>query len=72
MKMKNDKRFLTVCSEGNIFTTDKTIYADRETGIQYLYMQSLYAGGGLTPLLDKDGKPMILSAEEIEKLKDKD
>ena len=31
---------------------------DKETGINYLFCQSGYAGG-LTPLLDRDGKPVV-------------
>ncbi len=34
------------------------IWVDKETGVNYLYHQSGYAGG-LTVLLDKDGKPII-------------
>ena len=36
----------------------KIIYLDKETGVQYLYVQNGYSGG-LTPLLDADGKPVI-------------
>ena len=31
---------------------------DKETGVNYLFFQRGY-GGGLTPLLDSDGKPII-------------
>ena len=34
------------------------IITDKETGIQYLYAWG-GAGGGLTPLLDKNGKIMV-------------
>ena len=34
------------------------IWVDKETGVNYLYHFSGYAGG-LTPLLDRDGKPVI-------------
>ena len=36
----------------------RIIYVDRETGVNYLYLQVGY-GGGLTPLLDADGKPVV-------------
>lgn len=36
----------------------KTIYADKETGVNYLFIASGYAGG-LTPLLDAEGKPVV-------------
>ena len=34
------------------------ILVDKETGVNYMYHASGY-GGGLTPLLDRDGKPVI-------------
>ena len=40
------------------------IIIDRETGINYLFAQHGY-GGGLTPLLDKDGKPIVTPPSEI-------
>ena len=36
----------------------RIIYVDKETGVNYLFAQIGY-GGGLTPLLDTDGKPVI-------------
>lgn len=36
----------------------RIIYVDKETGVNYLYVQNGYSGG-LTPLLDADGKPGI-------------
>ena len=36
----------------------RIIYVDRETGVNYLYLQ-IGSGGGLTPLLDADGKPVV-------------
>ena len=34
------------------------IWVDKGTGVNYLYRQSGYSGG-MTVLLDKDGKPVI-------------
>lgn len=34
------------------------VIVDRETGVNYLWVKSGYAGG-LTPLLNEDGKPII-------------
>jgi len=39
------------------------IIVDRETGIHYLFSWAGYAGG-ITPLLEKDGKPMIKPTNE--------
>ena len=36
----------------------RIIYVDRETGVNYLYIQVGYSGG-LTPLLNADGKPVV-------------
>ena len=36
----------------------KMIYVDKETGVNYLFIVSGYAGG-LTPLLDAEGKPVV-------------
>ena len=55
---KND-RFQVILKEGNGMTsTERTVLVDSVTGVQYLFLHSGYAGG-LCPLLDKDGKPMV-------------
>ena len=52
---KND-RFEKVYSQGAVSTVE--IWVDKETGVNYIFRQSGYAGG-LTPLLDRDGKPVV-------------
>ncbi len=52
---KDTKRFETVHNERS---TGCKIIVDKETGVHYLYVSAGY-GGGLTPLLDKDGKPVV-------------
>ena len=55
---KQDKRFEVVHEEGNGLTSPAcTVLLDTVTGVQYLFTASGNAGG-LTPLLDKDGRPM--------------
>ncbi len=39
--------------------TDARVIVDKETGVNYLFVACGY-GGGLTPLLDSDGKPIIM------------
>ena len=58
------KRFIKVYSEGAL--ESKMILVDSATGINYLFVQSGYSGG-LTPLLDRKGKPVIsrLPVDEI-------
>jgi len=60
--MAKSKRFEQIYSQG---MGAIQILLDRETGVQYLYRSSGY-GGGLTPLLDRNGHPVIQSipAEE--------
>lgn len=55
--MKKEKRFEIVYQEGGLASA-KTIYVDKQTGVNYLFIASGYAGG-LTPLLDAEGKPVI-------------
>ena len=43
--------------------TGTEIWVDRETGVNYVFHFSGYAGG-LTPLLDKDGKPVVTPIED--------
>lgn len=52
---KND-RFEKIYSQGAMSTIE--IWVDKETGVNYLFRQSGYAGG-MTPLLDRDGKPVV-------------
>lgn len=55
---KKERRFVEVFTEGSVMTDSSTLFVDRETGVTYLFIKSGY-GAGLTPLLDKDGKPVI-------------
>ena len=52
----SEKRFEKVYSQGAIDVME--VWVDKETGVNYLYH---YSGnsGGLTTLLDRDGKPVI-------------
>lgn len=59
IKMAKEKRFVKVYSQGMGSTE---ILVDKETGVNYLFHSSGYAGG-LTVLLDKYGKPIITPLE---------
>ncbi len=64
-KYKGDKvedRFEKIYSQG--VSNVMEIWVDRETGIQYLYHAAGYSGG-LTPLLDKEGKPLIYDPYQL-------
>lgn len=57
--MAYEDRFEIVYKEGNaLISCMKMILIDKATGVNYVFVQSGY-GGGLTPLLDADGKPIV-------------
>lgn len=58
-KAKNE-RFENVYSQGSLSTME--IWVDKETRVNYLFRADDYAGG-MTPLLDRDGKPVISPIE---------
>ena len=51
-----EKRFVRVHTDGVMTTSE--IWVDTQTGVNYFFHASGYAGG-LTPLLDRDGRPVI-------------
>lgn len=60
---KKEKRFIKTYSQdlGGVL-----ILVDKQTGVNYLYVSGGY-GGGLTPLLNRDGTPVITSVPRDEK-----
>ena len=54
--MEKEKRFVRIHTDGMM--SGNEIWVDTKTGVNYFFHQSGYAGG-LTPLLDRDGKPVI-------------
>lgn len=62
---KKEKRFRKVHAESVGFGEDLIVLVDTRTGVNYVFYH--YGnGGGLTPLLDRDGKPLITSTLDIE------
>jgi len=59
--MQKEKRFERIYKQG----AGIEIWVDRQTGVNYLYRQSGYAGG-LTVLLDRDSKPVITPVKKPE------
>ena len=51
-----EKRFVKVHDDGAFGSNE--IWVDTKTGVNYLFHQSGYAGG-LTPLLNSDGTPVV-------------
>ena len=54
--MAKNTRFEKVYTQGAVNVTE--IWVDKDTGVNYLYHVSGYSGG-LTSLLDREGKPVI-------------
>ena len=61
--MAKDSRFVKVYSDGAFGSNE--IWVDKVTGVNYLFHASGYAGG-LTPLLNRDGTPIITSVPREE------
>lgn len=57
------ERFIKTYTQGNLNVTE--IWVDKETGVNYLYHMAGYSGG-LTPLLDREGKPVITSVSTLD------
>ena len=54
---KKDNRF-EIVERGKLgLSAGIFVFRDKQTGVHYLYCGSGY-GGGLTPLLDSEGKPV--------------
>lgn len=60
---KNDERFVKTYSQGIMTTIE--IWVDRETGVNYFFRHDGHAGG-LTPLLNRDGTPVITTIHDEE------
>lgn len=58
---KGEERFFISYEQKTVFGAEQ-ILVDKNTGVNYLFMQSSYSGG-LTVLLDAEGKPVITPTE---------
>ncbi len=54
--MSKEKRFVKTWTDGAFGSNE--IWVDKQTGVNYLFHNGGY-GGGLTVLLDREGKPII-------------
>ena len=65
-KNKAPERFKKVYSQGNAVTAGyMEVIVDTETGVNYVFCCEGYAGG-LTPLLDREGKPVITTVSDLD------
>ena len=56
--IKADRFIKTVVDSGGLSDNYMAVYVDRQTGVNYLFTQSGYAGG-LCVLVDREGKPLV-------------
>jgi hypothetical protein len=61
--VKKQERFKKVYSQGGL--SGHEIWVDKETGVNYLFTFSGYAGG-LSVLLNKDGTPVVTPLTDID------
>lgn len=59
---KKEQRFQIVHQDKSL-EADNRVIRDRETGVLYLFRVEGYAGG-LTVLVDRDGKPLVQTYEQ--------
>lgn len=64
---KKDERFAVIIKEGSQMKESGLIQVivDKETGVNYLWVKSGYAGG-LTPLLDTNGNPVVTNPSTLD------
>lgn len=56
--MAENKRFVKIYTQNGFINNTFEIYVDTVTGVNYLYAAAGY-GAGLTPLLNRDGTPVV-------------
>ena len=61
-KEKKHKRFVKTYSNGAL--SGIQIIVDKETGVNYLFKNDGYAGG-LCPLVDAEGKPVVTPISQL-------
>ena len=59
---RKEERFIRIHSEN---MGCEQILVDKKTGVNYLFVQSGYAGG-LTVLVDATGKPIVTPVSQLE------
>ena len=65
--MGKEERFVRIYSQRTALRATE-ILVDMVTGVNYLY-HAWTNTGGMSVMLDKDGKPVVSGPDEIEKLK---
>lgn len=58
-----EDRFIEIRTDDSAIGSWTDIYVDKETGVMYLFVKNGY-GGGLTVMVDENGKPLIWEGVE--------
>ena len=61
---KKEVRFHVTSAGDDAFLADAQIWIDKKTGVNYLFVQNGSAGG-LTVLVDTQGKPIITPPSQL-------
>ena len=64
MAKKEDRFEVTSRDPGGFSGPEVKVIVDKKTGVNYLFAASGYAGG-LTPLLDRNGNPVITPVTDL-------
>ena len=65
-KEKKEKRFHVDSNQkADSWGIGTYVIVDKKSGVNYLYCQSGYSGG-LTPLLNRDGTPVVTTVTQYE------
>ena len=62
--MADDKRFVKTYEQG-FFSRNMEVWVDKKTGVNYLITSSGYSGG-MTVLVDAQGKPVVTPIRDYE------
>ena len=65
MAVKEDRFIKTVVDNGGFSDNYMAIYVDRQTGVNYLF-SSCGNAGGLTVLVDAQGKPIVTPVSRLD------
>ncbi|MCM1132494.1 MAG: DUF6440 family protein [Ruminococcus flavefaciens] len=61
--MSQNDRFIKTYSQSKMASAIE-VWVDKETGVNYIYHYNGYSGG-LTVLVDKDGKPVVTDPDKL-------
>lgn len=69
MKAKDSDRFIRIQKQGGGFSPCFEVWVDRITGVNYAVYGSGSYSGGMTVMVDSDGKPIITELDEYGRIK---